>query len=88
VPPISDAMAAVPDAEAKCSTAANITAAELPGHTDAAPTEPTTGTPPLNATFAQRMPLELRREIEYLNLGMVNETRVAMEVEPTLEAEI
>jgi hypothetical protein len=34
------------------------------------------------------MPLELRREIEYLNLGMVNETRVAMEVEPTLEAEI
>jgi hypothetical protein len=41
-----------------------------------------------NATFAQRMPSELRREIEYLNLGMVNETRVAMEVEPTLEAEI
>jgi hypothetical protein len=34
------------------------------------------------------MPLELRREIEYLNLGMVNETRVVMEVEPTLEAEI
>jgi hypothetical protein len=31
---------------------------------------------------------ELRREIEYLHLGMVNETRVAMEVEPTLEAEI
>jgi hypothetical protein len=30
----------------------------------------------------------LRREIEYLNLGMVNETRVEMEVEPTLEAEI
>jgi hypothetical protein len=41
-----------------------------------------------NATFAQRMPSELRREIKYLNLGMVNETRVAMEVEPTLEAEI
>jgi hypothetical protein len=41
-----------------------------------------------NATFARRMPTELRREIEYLNLGMVNETRVAMEVEPTLEAEI
>jgi hypothetical protein len=41
-----------------------------------------------NATFARRMPLELRREIEYLNLGMVNETRVAIEVEPTLEAEI
>jgi hypothetical protein len=41
-----------------------------------------------NATFAQRMPPELRREIEYLNLGMVNETNVVMEVEPTLEAEI
>jgi hypothetical protein len=34
------------------------------------------------------MPTELRREIKYLNLGMVNETRVAIEVEPTLEAEI
>jgi hypothetical protein len=31
---------------------------------------------------------ELRREIEYLNLGMVNEAKVTMEVEPTLEAEI
>jgi hypothetical protein len=41
-----------------------------------------------NATFARRMPSELRREIEYLNLGMVNETKVVMEVEPTLEAEI
>jgi hypothetical protein len=41
-----------------------------------------------NATFAQRMPSELRREIKYLNLGMVNETRVAMEVELILEAEI
>jgi hypothetical protein len=41
-----------------------------------------------NVTFAQRMPPELRREIEYLNLGMVNETKVVMEVEPTLEAEI
>jgi hypothetical protein len=41
-----------------------------------------------NVTFAQRMPTELRRENQYLNLGMVNETRVAMEVEPTLEAEI
>jgi hypothetical protein len=29
-----------------------------------------------NTTFARRMPSELRREIEYLNLGMVNETRV------------
>jgi hypothetical protein len=34
------------------------------------------------------MPLELQREIEYLNLGMVNEAKVVMEVEPTLEAEI
>jgi hypothetical protein len=41
-----------------------------------------------NATFARRMPSELRREIEYLNLGMVNESRVVMEVEPTLEVEI
>jgi hypothetical protein len=41
-----------------------------------------------NATFARRMSLELRREIKYLNLGMVNETGIAMEVEPTLEAEI
>jgi hypothetical protein len=41
-----------------------------------------------NATFARRMRLELRREIEYLNLGMVNEAKVTMEVEPTLEVEI
>jgi hypothetical protein len=41
-----------------------------------------------NATFARRMPPELQREIEYLNLGMVNEAKVVMEVEPTLEAEI
>jgi hypothetical protein len=41
-----------------------------------------------NATFARRIPPELRREIEYLNLGMVNEATVTMEVEPTLEAEI
>jgi hypothetical protein len=41
-----------------------------------------------NATFARRMPLELRREIEYLNLGMVNEAKVLMEVELTLEVEI
>jgi hypothetical protein len=40
-----------------------------------------------NATFAGRMPSELRREIKYLNLGMVNEAKV-MEVEPTLEAKI
>jgi hypothetical protein len=41
-----------------------------------------------NTNFARRMPSQLRREIEYLNKGMVNETRVAIEVEPTLEAEI
>jgi hypothetical protein len=41
-----------------------------------------------NATFARRMQPELQREIEYLNLGMVNEAKVTMEVEPTLEAKI
>jgi hypothetical protein len=41
-----------------------------------------------NATFARRMQPELRREIEYLNMGMVNEAKVTMEVEPTLEVEI
>jgi hypothetical protein len=41
-----------------------------------------------NATFVRGMQLELRREIEYLNLGMVNEAKVTMEVEPTLEVEI
>ena len=51
-PPISDATAIVPDAEAKCFIAANIIVAEPPGCTDAAPTEATTGTPPHNATFA------------------------------------
>jgi hypothetical protein len=41
-----------------------------------------------NVTFARRMQLELRREIKYLNLGMVNEAKVTMEVESTLGAEI
>jgi hypothetical protein len=41
-----------------------------------------------NATFARRMQSELRREIEYLNLGMVSEAKVTMKVEPTLEVEI
>jgi hypothetical protein len=41
-----------------------------------------------NATFAHRMSPELRREVEYLNLGMVNEAKVVMEVEPTQEVEI
>jgi hypothetical protein len=37
-----------------------------------------------NASFARMMQPELRREIEYLNLGMANESKVRMEVEPTL----
>jgi hypothetical protein len=41
-----------------------------------------------NATFARTLPLELRRETEHLNLRMVNESKMRMEVEPTLEAEI
>jgi hypothetical protein len=40
------------------------------------------------ATFARRMRPELRREFKYLNLTIVNNAAVAMEVEPTLEAEI
>jgi hypothetical protein len=40
------------------------------------------------ATFARRMRLELRKEIEYLNLAIVNDAAVTMEVESTLEAEI
>jgi hypothetical protein len=31
---------------------------------------------------------ELQREIKHLDLAMVNESKVRMEVEPTLEAEI
>jgi hypothetical protein len=41
-----------------------------------------------NATFAKRIQPELRREIKYLNLAIVNDAAVAMEVEPTLEEEI
>jgi hypothetical protein len=41
-----------------------------------------------NATFDRRMQSKLRREIEYSNLGMVNEAKVTMEVEPTLKVEI
>jgi hypothetical protein len=41
-----------------------------------------------NSTFVRMMQPELRREIEYLNPGLVNESKVRMEVEPTLEAEI
>jgi hypothetical protein len=38
-----------------------------------------------NATFAKMMQPELQREIKYLNLRIVNEAKVTMEVEPTLE---
>jgi ribonuclease HI len=41
-----------------------------------------------NASFVRRMQPKLQREIEYLNLRMVNEAEVTMEVEPTLEVEI
>jgi hypothetical protein len=41
-----------------------------------------------NATIARRMRPELCQEIRYLNLAMVNETAMAVEVEPMLEAEI
>jgi hypothetical protein len=41
-----------------------------------------------NTTFARRMQQELRREMEYLNLGMLNESKVTMEVEPTITAKI
>jgi hypothetical protein len=39
-------------------------------------------------TFARRMQSELRREIKYLNLAIVNDVTVIMEAEPSLEAEI
>jgi ribonuclease HI len=41
-----------------------------------------------NTTFARMMQPELRREIEHLNLRMVNESKVRVEVEPTIEAKI
>jgi hypothetical protein len=41
-----------------------------------------------NATFARRMRPELRQEVRYLNLAMVNETAMVVEVELTLETEI
>jgi hypothetical protein len=41
-----------------------------------------------NATFAKRIRPELQKEIKYLNLAIVNDTTIAIEVEPTLEAEI
>jgi hypothetical protein len=41
-----------------------------------------------NATFAKRIRPELHKGIKYLNLAIVNDTTVAMEVKPTLEAKI
>jgi hypothetical protein len=41
-----------------------------------------------NATFTKRIRPELQKEIKYLNLTIVNDAIVAMEVKPTLEAEI
>jgi hypothetical protein len=41
-----------------------------------------------NASFARRMQPELRREIKYLNLGIVSEAKVTIKVEPTLEVQI
>jgi hypothetical protein len=40
------------------------------------------------ATFSKRIRIEFPKEIKYLNLTIVNDTTVAMEVEPTLEVEI
>jgi hypothetical protein len=39
-----------------------------------------------NAAFASTMQPEMQREIEHLNLRMVNESKVRMELELTLEA--
>jgi hypothetical protein len=41
-----------------------------------------------NATFVERIQPELRKEIKYLNLAIVNDATITMEVKPTLEAEI
>jgi hypothetical protein len=41
-----------------------------------------------NTTSAKMMHPEPQREIKYLNLRMVNESKVTMEVELTLEAKI
>jgi hypothetical protein len=41
-----------------------------------------------NATFAKSIQPELNKKIKYLNLAIVNDTIVAMEVEPTLDTEI
>jgi hypothetical protein len=41
-----------------------------------------------NATLAIRMRPELHQEFGYLNMAIVNEPALAVEMEPTLEAEI
>ena len=41
-----------------------------------------------NTTLAREIPPKLCEEMEKFNLKMVNETEVAMEVEPTLESKI
>jgi hypothetical protein len=41
-----------------------------------------------NAIFAKRIQPELHKEIKYLNIVIVNDTTVAMEVEPILDAKI
>jgi hypothetical protein len=41
-----------------------------------------------NATVVRRMKLELRQEIGYLNVAVVNEAAMAVEMEPMLEREI
>jgi TPP-dependent indolepyruvate ferredoxin oxidoreductase alpha subunit len=41
-----------------------------------------------NATDVKRMKPELCQEIGYLNLAIINEAAMAVEMEPTLEAEI
>jgi hypothetical protein len=41
-----------------------------------------------NTSFARTMQPELRREMEHLNLRMMNECKVRMEVELTLEVKI
>jgi hypothetical protein len=41
-----------------------------------------------NTSFAKRIRPELHKEIKYLNLVIINDTTVALEVEPTLEAKI
>jgi hypothetical protein len=41
-----------------------------------------------SATLTIEMRAELHQEIGYLNLEIINETAMAVEMEPTLEAEI